>query len=240
MKLVNEYLRERFGCKGYKIALDGGFTCPNRDGTIGEGGCIFCSADGSGEFSEDSSFSVTEQIERGKRRVQKKVKDGKYIAYFQAYTGTYAPKEKLEKLFGEAIHHPDVVALSVATRPDCLPEEVLDLLEELNRIKPVWIELGLQTIHEQTAEYIRRGYPLIVYDEAVRELRQRGIEVIVHVILGLPGETPDDMVETVRYVCSSGATGIKLQLLHILKGTEPFSGWIMTRISLLHSLKSIR
>ena len=233
MKLVNEYLRERFGCKVYKIALDGGFTCPNRDGTIGEGGCIFCSAGGSGEFSEDSSFSVTEQIERGKRRVQKKVKDGKYIAYFQAYTGTYAPKEKLEKLFGEAIHHPDVVALSVATRPDCLPEEVLDLLEELNRIKPVWIELGLQTIHEQTAEYIRRGYPLIVYDKAVRELRKRGIEVIVHVILGLPGETPDDMVETVRYVCSSGATGIKLQLLHILKGTDLAKEYAEGRVGVL-------
>ena len=233
MKLVNEYLRERFGCKVYKIALDGGFTCPNRDGTIGEGGCIFCSAGGSGEFSEDSSFSVTEQIERGKRRVQKKVKDGKYIAYFQAYTGTYAPKKKLEKLFGEAIHHPDVVALSVATRPDCLPEEVLDLLEELNRIKPVWIELGLQTIHEQTAEYIRRGYPLIVYDQAVRELRQRGIEVIVHVILGLPGETPDDMVETVRYVCSSGATGIKLQLLHILKGTDLAKEYAEGRVGVL-------
>ena len=233
MKLVNEYLRERFGCKVYKIALDGGFTCPNRDGTIGEGGCIFCSAGGSGEFSEDSSFSVTEQIERGKRRVQKKVKDGKYIAYFQAYTGTYAPKEKLEKLFGEAIHHPDVVALSVATRPDCLPEEVLDLLEELNRIKPVWIELGLQTIHEQTAEYIRRGYLLPVYDQAVRELRKRGIEVIVHVILGLPGETLDDMVETVRYVCSSGATGIKLQLLHILKGTDLAKEYAEGRVGVL-------
>ncbi|MBQ7058067.1 MAG: TIGR01212 family radical SAM protein [Firmicutes bacterium] len=219
VKLLNDYLKETFGCKVYKIALDGGFTCPVRDGTLDDRGCIFCSAGGSGEFASSRDLSVTEQIERGKQKVAAKIKDGKYIAYFQAYTGTYAPLEKLEALFTEAIHHPDVAALSVATRPDCLPEEVLDLLSRLNRIKPVWIELGLQTVLEATARYIRRGYELPVYDRAVRELRQRGIEVITHVILGLPGETKEDMLETVRYVARSGATGIKLQLLHILKGT---------------------
>ena len=220
MKLLSDYLKETFGCKVYKIALDGGFTCPVRDGTLDTRGCIFCSAGGSGEFASSRTLTVTDQIDAAKRRVAAKIKDGKYIAYFQAYTGTYAPVEKLEKLFTEAIYHPDIAALSVATRPDCLPEEVLDLLSRLNRIKPVWIELGLQTVHEETARYIRRGYDLPVYDRAVRELRQREIEVITHVILGLPGETKEDMLETVRYVVSSGATGIKLQLLHILKGTD--------------------
>lgn len=220
MKLLGEYLRSRFGCKVYKVALNGGFTCPNRDGTIDTRGCIFCSAGGSGEFAESSALGITDQIERGKERVRQKMKDGKYIAYFQAYTGTYAPVTKLRAMFTEAIRHSDVVALSIATRPDCLPPETLDLLSELNEIKPVWVELGLQTIHEETARYIRRGYDLSVYDRAVRDLRERGIEVITHVILGLPGETEEDMVETVKYVCTSGACGIKLQLLHVLCGTD--------------------
>ncbi len=207
MMLLNDYLKERFGCKVYKIALNGGFTCPNRDGTIGTGGCIFCSAGGSGEFSEDPSISITEQIERGKKRVAAKIRNGKYIAYFQAYTGTYAPVDRLRELYTEAIMHPDVAVLSVATRPDCLPDEVVGLLAELNAIKPVWVELGLQTIHERTAEYIRRGYSLEVYDSAVERLRSAGIEVITHVILGLPGETREDMLETVRYVCAAGASG---------------------------------
>ena len=220
MNLLGEYLRSRFGCKVYKVALNGGFTCPNRDGAIDTRGCIFCSAGGSGEFAESSALGITDQIERGKERVRQKMKDGKYIAYFQAYTGTYAPVTKLRALFTEAIRHPDVVALSIATRPDCLPPETLDLLSELNEIKPVWVELGLQTIHEDTARYIRRGYDLSVYDRAVRDLWERGIEVITHVILGLPGETEEDMVETVKYVCASGANGIKLQLLHVLRGTD--------------------
>ncbi len=220
MKLLNDYLRETFGCKVYKIALNAGFSCPNRDGTLGTGGCIFCSAGGSGEFAEDAARSITEQIEAGKARVARKIKDGKYIAYFQAYTNTYAPVEHLRTLYMEAAGHPDIVAVSIATRPDCLPEDVLDLLEEMSRIKPVWVELGLQTIHPKTAAYIRRGYDLPVYDRAVRELRSRGIEVITHVILGLPGESVPEMLETVRYVCDSGATGIKLQLLHVLKGTD--------------------
>lgn len=218
--LLNDYLRRTFGCKVYKIALNGGFTCPNRDGSIGTEGCIFCSEGGSGEFAAAPSLSVKEQIDQGKKLVSGKEKDGKYIAYFQAYTGTYAPIDRLKRLYTEAINHPDVVALSIATRPDCLPEEVLHLLSELNRIKPVWAELGLQTIHERTASYIRRGYDLNVYDNAVTGLRENGIEVITHMIIGLPGESTEDMLETVRYICGSGATGIKLQLLHILKGTD--------------------
>lgn len=220
MKLLNDYLRETFGCKVYKLALNAGFTCPNRDGTLGTGGCIFCSAGGSGEFAEDAGKSITERIEAGKARVARKIRDGKYIAYFQAYTNTYAPVESLRPLYMEAAGHPDIVAISVATRPDCLPEDVLSLLAEINRIKPVWVELGLQTIHSETAAYIRRGYDLPIYDRAVWELQSRGIEVITHVILGLPGETVPDMLETVRYVCNSGAAGIKLQLLHVLKGTD--------------------
>ncbi len=220
MVLLNDYLRAAFGCKVYKIALNGGFTCPNRDGKIDTRGCIFCSAGGSGEFAEDPELSISEQIEHGKKRISEKVKEGKYIAYFQAYTGTYAPYDRLEKLFSEAITHKDVVALSVATRPDCLPPDVLSLLSRLNKIKPVWVELGLQTVHEKTAEYIRRGYGLEVYERAVRCLRAENIEVITHVIIGLPNESRRDILETVRYVCDSGATGIKLQLLHVLKGTD--------------------
>lgn len=233
MKLLNEYLRERFGGKVYKLSLNGGFTCPNRDGTIGTGGCIFCSAGGSGEFAEKAELSISEQIEGSKKRVERKIRDGKYIAYFQAYTGTYAPVERLRSLYTEAIEHPDIVALSIATRPDSVRSEVLDLLGELNHIKPVWIELGLQTIHEKTALYIRRGYPLSVYDACVRELTKRNIEVITHVILGLPGETLEDMVETVEYVCGSGSKGIKLQLLHILKGTDLETEYIAGNVKVL-------
>ena len=233
MKLLNDYLRETFGCKVYKIALNGGFTCPNRDGTIDTGGCIFCSAGGSGEFAADPHKGIAEQIKEAKRRVSRKVKDGKYIAYFQAYSGTYAPVERLRSLYTEAMEDPDVVALSVATRPDCLHEEVLELLSEMRQIKPVWIELGLQTIHPDTATYIRRGYELPVYDEAVSALRKRDIEVIAHVIIGLPGETPADMVETVRYVCNSGATGIKLQLLHVLSGTDLAKEYALGKVQVL-------
>ena len=218
---LNKYLKDTFNTKVYKIALNAGFTCPNRDGKLDTRGCIFCSGNGSGDFSESPLLSISEQIEEGKKRVSKKIgDDGKYIAYFQAFTNTYAPVEKLREVFSEAINHPDIVAVSIATRPDCLPEEVLDLLEELNTIKPVWVELGLQTIHEKSAEYIRRCYPLSVYDKAVSNLKKRNLTVIVHVILGLPGESKDDMLATVKYVCDSGIDGIKLQLLHILKGTD--------------------
>ncbi|MCH5317053.1 MAG: TIGR01212 family radical SAM protein [Eubacterium sp.] len=216
----NQYLRDTFGCKVYKISINGGFTCPNRDGTLGENGCIFCSRGGSGDFAESAEKSITEQIESGKRRVKKKIKDGKYIAYFQAFTNTYAPAEVLERKFTEAINHPDIVAISIATRPDCLPDEVIDLLEKLNKIKPVFVELGLQTIHEKTAEYIRRGYALGVYDNAVLRLKAAGINVVTHVIIGLPFETKADIIETVDHVCKAGTNGIKLQLLHVLKNTD--------------------
>lgn len=217
---LNDDLRERFGEKLYKLTLNGGCTCPNRDGTLGTRGCIFCSEGGSGEFAASPQLSIQEQIEDGKRRLAGKRPVKKYIAYFQAYTNTYAPVEHLRRVFTEAISCPEIAVLSIATRPDCLGEEVLELLEELNRRKPVWVELGLQTIHEKTASFIRRGYPLPVFDRAVKELEARGIEIIVHTILGLPGETADMMLDTVRYVNSTPAAGIKLQLLHILKHTD--------------------
>ena len=217
---LNDDLRERFGEKLYKLTLNGGCTCPNRDGTLGTRGCIFCSEGGSGEFAASPQLSIQEQIEDGKRRLAGKRPVKKYIAYFQAYTNTYAPVEHLRRVFTEAISCPEIAVLSIATRPDCLGEEVLELLEELNRRKPVWVELGLQTIHEKTASFIRRGYSLPVFDRAVKELEARGIEIIVHTILGLPGETADMMLDTVRYVNSTPATGIKLQLLHILKHTD--------------------
>lgn len=216
----NKYLRDTFGDKVYKISLNAGFTCPNRDGTIGTKGCIFCSAGGSGDFAESSALSITQQIENGKKRVEKKIKSGKYIAYFQAYTNTYAPTNTLREKYYEAVNHPDIVAVSIATRPDCLDDDIINLLDEINRIKPVFVELGLQTIHEKSAEYIRRGYPLSVYDEAVKKLRKIGVNIVVHIILGLPNETKEDMIDTVNYVCKSGIDGIKLQLLHVLKNTD--------------------
>lgn len=216
----NKYLKDKFGQKVYKISLDGGFTCPNRDGKTGTRGCIFCSKGGSGDFDESREMSITEQIENGKKKVEKKIKSGKYIAYFQAFTNTYAPVEMLRQKYEEAINHPDIVALSIATRPDCLGDDVLRLLDEMNKIKPVFVELGLQTIHQKSAKYIRRGYDLSVYDKAVRDLKKIGVNVVVHVILGLPNESENDMLETVKYVCESGANGIKLQLLHVIDGTD--------------------
>ena len=216
---INNYLKERFGEKVYKIALNGDFTCPNRDGKIGTRGCIFCSKGGSGDFAESPDLTITEQIENGKKRLEKKIKNGKYIAYFQAFTNTYAPVEKLRAIYTEAIIHPDIVALSVGTRPDCLGNDVLALLDELNRIKPIFVELGLQTINEDTARYIRRGYTLEVYDKAVADLHKIGINVVTHIILGLPGESKNDMLKSVEYACKV-TDGIKLQLLHILKGTD--------------------
>lgn len=216
----NQYLKNTFGCKVYKISINAGFTCPNRDGTLGTGGCIFCSKGGSGEFAESPQISITEQIENGKKRVEKKIRSGKYIAYFQAFTNTYAPVKVLEKKFKEAIKHSDIVGISIATRPDCLPDDVIALLEKLNKIKPVFVELGLQTIHKKTAEYIRRGYTLDVYDKALKNLKAAGINVVTHIILGLPGETKNEMLESVDYVCKAATDGIKLQLLHVLKGTD--------------------
>lgn len=216
---LNSYLKDRFGCKVYKIALDGGFTCPNRDGTVGTDGCIFCSKGGSGDFAESREKSISEQIADGKKRVSKKIKDGKYIAYFQAFTNTYAPVERLRELYTEAISQPDIAALSIGTRPDCLGEDVLALLDDMNKRVPVFVELGLQTIHEDTARYIRRGYDLSVYDKAVADLHKIGVNVVTHLIIGLPGESKEDMLRSVEYVCKM-TDGIKLQLLHILKGTD--------------------
>lgn len=219
---LHDYLQATFGCKVYKIALAGGMTCPNRDGSLGTGGCLFCSRGGSGEFAVPP-MPVHRQIDLAVQKVQSKCRQGRYIAYFQSYTNTYAPTERLRQLFTDAIAHPQVAVLSVATRPDCLPEDVLDLLAELNRIKPVWVELGLQTVHQKTADWFRRGYDLPVYDRAVDELTGRGIKTVTHMILGLPGETQQDMVATARYIGDSGAWGIKLQLLHVLRDSDLYS-----------------
>ena len=244
---VDSYIKETYGMKMYKLALHGGMTCPNRDGTVGSRGCIFCSQGGSGDFAASSLLSITDQIEEAKTLIQAKVsrdirigddsyelsdtiempettiglidRGPKYIAYFQAFTNTYAPIDYLRKVFYEAIDNPSIGILSIATRPDCLDDDVIDLIRELNKKKPVWIELGLQTIHEETAKFIRRGYKLPVFDKAVEKLSGLGVQIIVHLILGLPGETQEDMLETVKYVCSKKITGVKLQLLHVLKGT---------------------
>ncbi len=220
-------MKKQFGHKVYKLALDGGMTCPNRDGTLGQGGCIFCSSGGSGEFAQPMTpdHSAESQLRSARSRIQSKVKDedSRFIAYFQSYTNTYAPVAYLEELFTSVIHQPDVAILSIATRPDCLPPDVLLLLKDLNRIKPVWVELGLQTIHQSTADYIRRGYALDVFQKAYENLKDAGITVIAHVILGLPGETRNMTLETVEYLAhlgEHGIDGIKLQLLHILEHTD--------------------
>ena len=218
-KTLSQHYRETFGCKVYKLALDGGFTCPNRDGTLGTGGCIFCSGAGSGDFAVGGN-SIPCQIQQAKQKVAFKNKGGKYIAYFQSFTNTYGPVEKLESLYRQAMEPEEIVGLAIGTRPDCLPEETVVLLQTLNAIKPISVELGLQTIHEDTARYIRRGYPTEVYFDAVRRLKQAGLEVVTHIILGLPGETPEQMVQTTKAVVAAGTDGIKFQLLHVLEGTD--------------------
>lgn len=217
---LDAYLKNTFHEKVYRIALNGGMTCPNRDGSIGVGGCIFCSEGGSGEFAQSPSLSITEQIESGKEQLKNKVRANHYIAYFQAFTNTYAPVSYLERIFMEAISHPDIVVLSIATRPDCINEKTLQLLCKLNTRKPVWIELGLQTIHETSAAFIRRGYDLSCFEETVSRLKRCGIKIVVHTILGLPGETKQQMLETIDYVSRLHIFGIKIQMLHILKGTD--------------------
>lgn len=216
----NEYLQNRFGEKLYKLSLETGCTCPNRDGTLGTGGCIFCSAGGSGEFSECAQADVNTQIENAKARVAKKFKGKHYIAYFQSYTNTYGDLKHLRNIFFTAAKNPCIKAISIATRPDCLPTGVLEMLRELNNVKPVFVELGLQTVHVDTAKFIRRGYPLSVYEKAVQDLHAIGINVVTHIILGLPFETKAQMLQTVRFVGAIGSDGIKLQLLHILHGTD--------------------
>ena len=224
-------LRERFGEKVYKVTLNGGMSCPNRDGKIGTRGCIFCSAGGSGDFAADAALSITDQIESQISILSQKRPIHKYIAYFQAYTNTYAPVEYLEKIFTEAISHPKIVALSIGTRPDCLSPEIVTLLSRLNKQKPVWIELGLQTIHEDTASYIRRGYDLPVFEHALKRLRQLGIPVIVHTILGLPGEDIKRNLETMHYLNEHHIQGIKLQLLHVLKYTDLADDYLTGKFS---------
>lgn len=219
-RTLNQYLRDSYGEKLYKLSLMGAETCPNRDGTLGDRGCIFCSAGGAGEFAIASSCPVSDQLEQAKKRVRDKFHGQGFIAYYQAFTNTYGDVRKLEDRFMETIRQPEIKVLSIATRPDCLGDEVMDMLNRLNQIKPVWIELGLQTIHEETASYIRRGYELPVFAEAVSALRQIGIEVIVHLILGLPGETEEMMLESVDYVAHQDIQGVKLQLLHVLSGTD--------------------
>ena len=218
-------MKRQFGCKVYRLALDGGCSCPNRDGKIGYGGCIFCSAGGSGDFAADRRLSVTQQILAQEEKIREKRPVDSFIAYFQAYTGTYAPTEHLRSIFTEAVSRPEVKVLSVATRPDCLPPDVLDLLARLAEQKPVWVELGLQTIHEDTARFIRRGYPLEVFEKAVSDLRSIGIDVIVHLILGLPGEDAGRVLQSVRYLNGCDIQGVKLQLLHILSGTDLAEFW---------------
>ncbi len=216
---ANSYFQGKFGGKVYKLALDGGFTCPNRDGTVSRGGCIFCSAGGSGDFAEKPCGDIGLQLARAKARVAGKMHEDRYIAYFQSFTNTYGSAEHLRSIFLPAIQDPSIVGLSIATRPDCLPPETVALIQELNQIKPVMIELGLQTIHETTARMINRGYALSVYDRAMAALRTTGVHIITHMILGLPGEDKGKMVETARYIGESGSHGVKLQLLQILKGT---------------------
>ncbi len=230
---INKKLKKEYGCKIYKLALSGGMTCPNRDGTLDTRGCIFC-ANGSGSFAENFDYDIYAQIERAKALVSKKIKgDRKYIAYFQSYTNTYAKPSFLENIFTKAVSHPDIVILSVATRPDCLGDEVIEILKRISQIKPVWVELGLQTVHENTAKYIRRGYELSVFEDAVKRLKAAGITIITHVILGLPFETKEMMLETIRYVGTCGTDGIKLQLLHILKGTDLEKEYFEGKISVL-------
>ena len=218
-RTLSEHYQEKFGCKVYKLSIDGGFTCPNRDGTLGFGGCIFCSGDGSGAFAA-SGNDVRLQLESAKDRVRSKNKSGKYMAYFQAFTNTYAPVEKLRALYEAALEGDEIVGLAIGTRPDCLPDEVTDLLRELNVRKPVSVELGLQTVHPESIRYIRRGYGNEVYLDAVRRLKAAGIEVVTHIILGLPGETAEMAAESARFAVDAGTDGLKFHLLHVLRGTD--------------------
>ncbi|WP_317411601.1 TIGR01212 family radical SAM protein [Clostridium baratii] len=216
---LNYFLRDRFKEKVFKISLDGGFSCPNRDGTISKGGCLFCSESGSGDYAGDRELSITKQFCDIKEMMNKKWKEGKYIAYFQAFTNTYAPVEELKRKYNEALKQEGVVAIAIATRPDCLQDEVLELLEEINKKFYVWVELGLQTVSDETARKINRGYKLEVYEDAIRRLKERNIDFVTHCIFGLPGETKEDMLRSVYYIAHSGSKGIKFHLLHLMKHT---------------------
>ncbi|OPF53006.1 TIGR01212 family radical SAM protein [Clostridium baratii] len=216
---LNYFLRDRFKEKVFKISLDGGFSCPNRDGTISKGGCLFCSESGSGDYAGDRELSITKQFCDIKEMMNKKWKEGKYIAYFQAFTNTYAPVEELKRKYDEALKQEGVVAIAIATRPDCLQDEVLELLEAINKKFYVWVELGLQTVSDETARKINRGYKLEVYEDAIRRLKEKNIDFVTHCIFGLPGETKEDMLRSVDYIAHSGSKGIKFHLLHLMKHT---------------------
>lgn len=232
-KTLNEHYKEKFGCKVYKLSVDAGFTCPNRDGTLGDRGCVFCSADGGGEFAQKCAGSIAMQLKLAQKRVEQKNKSGKYIAYFQSFTNTYAPVTTLERLYTEAMAPEYIVGLSIGTRPDCLPDEVIALLGRINRIKPVSVELGLQTVNPDTVKYIRRGYENKVYTDAVKRLKTAGIEVVTHIIIGLPGETADDAVNATRFALNAGTNGIKFHLLHVLKGTDLAADFLAGRFECL-------
>ena len=231
-KTLSEHYKEKFGCKVYKLSIDGGFSCPNRDGKCGTKGCVFCGESGSGDFAEFGE-DITAQLENAKKWVEKKNKGGKYMAYFQSFTNTYAPAEVLKKRYLEAIAGEETVGLAIGTRPDCLGNDVLDVLEEVNRIKPVSVELGLLTVHEESARYIRRGYVNQVYFDAVAALKARGIEVVTHIILGLPGETPQMAAETTRKAVEAGTDGVKFHLLHVLKNTDLEKDYLAGKFSCL-------
>ena len=218
-RTLNQHYQEKFGCKVYKLSIDGGFSCPNRDGTVGTGGCIFCNETGSGDFAACGG-SITRQLQEAKKWVEKKNKGGKFIAYFQSFTNTYAPAEILRARYLEAIAPEEIVGLAIGTRPDCLGEDVMAVLKQINAIKPVSVELGLQTIHEASAEYIRRGYGNRTYFDAVHRLKEAGIEVVTHIILGIPGETADMAARTTRSAVEAGTDGVKFHLLHVLKNTD--------------------
>ncbi len=225
---LNQYYRQTFGEKIYKLSLDGGFTCPNRDGSIGTGGCIFCSAGGSGDFASDRSLPIKEQLEKAKQIFSSKNTGEKYIAYFQAFTNTYGPLSYLDKIYGEALEPEEIVGLSIGTRPDCLPPETMDLLKKYNLRKPVFLELGFQTCHEETASFIRRGYNRSVFEDSVFRAKEAGLNVVIHIILGLPGETKEMMLETIQYLNTLPIDGIKMSMLHVLKYTDLADYYINT------------
>ena len=231
-RTLSQHYQEKFGCKVYKLSIDGGFSCPNRDGAVGTGGCIFCNETGSGDFAVRCG-SISRQLQEAKKWVEKKNKGGKYMAYFQSFTNTYAPAEVLRKRYLEAIAPEEIVGLAIGTRPDCLGEEVMEVLKQINAIKPVSVELGLQTIHEASIQYIRRGYVNQIYFDAVRRLKEAGIEVVTHIILGLPGETVEDMVQTTRAAVKAGTDGVKFHLLHVLKNTDLEKDYLAGRFQCL-------
>lgn len=230
---LNYELRKTFGTKVIKLSLDGGFTCPNRDGTIGNRGCIFCGEEGSGEFTSSRKLSIKDQIESQKRFLSKKWSEGKYISFFQNFTNTYSTVKDLNKKYSEAISQNGVVGLAIATRPDCLSEEVLSLLEEFNKKTFLWVELGLQTIHGETAKFIRRGYELDCYEKAIMELNKRNIKVVTHLIFGLPNETNKDMLDSVKYISNTNTWGVKFHNLYIQEGTDLYNYYIKNPFHIL-------